>query len=86
MVKFAPSPTNDVAVIARPVALIPPEVTVTTPTPPTVPITALVAVITPALTICLLSSIIFEPESLIAIFRKEDFEYLELFSWQLNYE
>jgi len=57
-----PSPLNDVAVIARPVALIPPEVMVTP-----VPMTALVAVITPALTICLLSSIIFDPEILMAI-------------------
>ena len=68
-----------VAVIARPTASIPPEVTVTTPTPPAVPSTALVAVITPALTICLLSSIIFEPESLIAICEEVKRGYLLLF-------
>jgi hypothetical protein len=67
-----PSPTKDVAVITP--AMIPPEVMVTPE-----PITALVAVTTPALTIFLLSSIIFEPESLIAIFEEVRCGYLELF-------
>jgi hypothetical protein len=52
----------------------PPEVMVTPE-----PITARVAVTTPALTIFLLSSIIFEPESLIAIFGEVRCGYLELF-------
>ena len=58
-----PSPTNDPALIVSPVAVIPLELIVTPE-----PITTLVAVTTPALTIFLLSSIIFEPEILMAIF------------------
>jgi hypothetical protein len=72
LVNPEPSPTKDVAVITP--AMIPPEVMVTPE-----PITALVAVTTPAFTICLLSSIIFEPESLIAIFEEVRCGYLELF-------